>query len=144
MLLSGLGDADSLLFSPHMDELRAYNRLALISRGSLLCFVSEDAMPPPPSTDLDLLLDLLLRVFGLLHFFGIPLRLKKGLIKKVTAKGMNLSNLLALNVDSSSPIDRNGPIHNIVSREGGHTGARIAGTARSVGSPHAMRPDVFD
>ena len=44
-------------------------------------------------------------VNSLLHFFGIPLRLKKGLIKKVTAKGMNLSNLLALNVDSSFSVE---------------------------------------
>jgi len=36
VLLSGLGDADTLLFSPHTDELRAYNRLALLSRAPLL------------------------------------------------------------------------------------------------------------
>lgn len=44
-------------------------------------------------------------VNSLLHYFGIPFKLKEGYIKRVTAKGMNISNLLAANVDSSFEID---------------------------------------
>mmetsp|Transcript_19140 Transcript_19140/g.39042 ORF Transcript_19140/g.39042 Transcript_19140/m.39042 type:complete len:481 (-) Transcript_19140:90-1532(-) len=52
ILLAALGEADTLLLSPNTHELRAYNRLAQLSRGELIAFLQDDALPPRPDSEL--------------------------------------------------------------------------------------------
>ena len=51
MMLSALGESDTLLLSPNTHEIRAYNRLALISRGTYIGFLQDDTLPPRPDVE---------------------------------------------------------------------------------------------
>ena len=43
---SVLGKRDTVVFSPNIHELRAYNRLTLIARGEYVVFIQDDDQPP--------------------------------------------------------------------------------------------------
>ena len=56
MLLGALGDTDTLLLSPNTHEIRAYNRLALIAKGSYIAFLQDDTLPPSPEVEISWLI----------------------------------------------------------------------------------------